>query len=79
VFDREKSRVGFAASGGLCSVNGSLECGSSCAVVGPDYSIASIFTPLVIGLTAASTIILLAVAYFCIRSCCSSRWEILYH
>jgi hypothetical protein len=72
VFDREKSRLGFASSGGLCSVNGSLDCGASCNVVGPDYSIAGIFTPLVIGLVSAAGAVLLVVAYFCARSCCCS-------
>jgi hypothetical protein len=57
-------------------VNGSLDCGTSCTVVGPDHSSSTIFTPLVISLAAASGIILLVVAYCCIRSCCSSRWEI---
>jgi hypothetical protein len=42
-------------------------------VIGPDYSIAGIFTPLVIGLVAASGVVLLAVGYYFARSCCSSR------
>ncbi len=73
VFDREKSRLGFASSAGLCSVNGTLECGASCNVIGPDYSVASIFTPLVIGIAAACGVVLLAAGYFCMRSCCSRR------
>lgn len=73
VFDREKARLGFASSAGLCSVNGTLECGASCNVIGPDYSIASIFTPLVIGIAAACGVVLLAAGYFCIRSCGSRR------
>ncbi len=54
-------------------MNGSLECGPSCSVIGPDYSIASIFTPLVIGLVAASGVVLLAVGCYCIRSCRRQR------
>lgn len=73
VFDREKSRLGFASSAGLCSINGTLECGASCNVIGPDYSVASIFTPLVIGIAAACGVVLLAAGYFCVRSCCSRR------
>ena len=75
MFDREKSRLGFALSGGLCSVNGSLECGASCQVVGPDYSLSSIFTPLVIGLAAASGLVLLIVVYLIVRSCCCNRLQ----
>ena len=73
VFDRTQQRVGFAPSSGLCSVNGSLYCGDSCNVVGPDSSLSSIFTPTIIGVIAAAGVVVLVAGFFCLRGLCR-RW-----